>query len=406
MWTRPLFSHWIGSPRPSPDQLLSSWICLLAWSQGLKVQQFLFRYWGRESWRVRAMDRTPQEQFLADLSIISAVPVDEIYAMSIHAAMRNVNGSAGDRGSARWLLPARSAGNTRNGYGIQYCSDCLRADRLQYIRRSWRMSWSIACARHQVIMRDACPQCDSPVTTLLEDSGRAMNFEWPRRLRCRECQLPFDTAQHVATLPEDEPLLQLIAQCDCAATTGWVILGNLPIYCQSWFGGVHALCQHLCSEPKVVSVFSTLGIDHAMVQSTQRRFDASVPARRLSVLRAVAAVLVDWPYRFREVFGAIRSTRWSIRCVEGVLPQWLDTEIAQLPNQRRRGVTALEVEAACIALAVSQQRLPNMTTLARALGRQHFPRRFVGLYQQLAEGMTESICNHVALSKSHAATDT
>ena len=52
---------------------------------------------------------------------------------------------------------------TRRSGGTQLCPACLSEDRPPYIRAQWRLAWHTACAVHECVLHDCCPECGSLV---------------------------------------------------------------------------------------------------------------------------------------------------------------------------------------------------------------------------------------------------
>jgi TniQ len=376
--------RWIGAPAPASGQLLSSWVHSLAWSQGLNLQRFLHRYWGRGSWSLRAMDRAPQREFMQDLSAISGTDIIVIERMSLVSALLCVNEDMAARASPRWLLQCQAASGKSLGHGCVYCAQCLKSDTYQHLRVCWRLSWSVVCENHRLVMRDTCWHCNHPVDPSRLDSPVSARYEWPRRLRCQRCQSPYDEAKQICAVgPETESVLNLVTQMRDAAENGWALLNGRAIFSHAWFSGTHSLCQFVCCGKHSEKVLALLGIEHATVRARASRFDASVVTRRLAVMSAVVRLLANWPCDLLSTFDRLRITRWDLLGMPLPPPFWFEQALVCLPSRRAIAITSGEVEAAFCALDRHGPRHPTMVAIARSLGRQHFPIRFVQLYRSL-----------------------
>ena len=237
-------------------------------------------------------------------------------------------------------------------------------------------------------MRDACSACDAPLDVLSMDVGRRLKYDWPKRLRCRRCQRPFDECAHLPIDRHERALRFLTVQNHRALNEGWASVGDKLFYGQAWFSGLHAICQFLCNEPVAVRLQGILGVDYAAVQASPRRFDASVVSRRISVLTAAALLIHDWPHPFRETFHHLNLTRWDMQCLNDCTPFWLHEELALLHNRRLRRLTEDEVVSTFIALRRQYQRTPSMLALANTLGYGSFPRSLVSMYRDLCNRST------------------
>lgn len=175
--TRPLRQPTVLSVRPRlyRDEWLHSAINRWAWyifgvSRGTLLDEIGLEPLSEHE--IRQLGNRVDGDVLANMARAVGVSPDAIRGMTM-ATIQGPAVSLTDRPSmASRLLWAR-------GSGTRYCPDCLR-ERPGVFLRSWRLTWTFACAEHRRILLDACPTCLLPVHEL---TGRS-RFLWDPN-RCR-----------------------------------------------------------------------------------------------------------------------------------------------------------------------------------------------------------------------------
>ena len=62
----------------------------------------------------------------------------------------------------KWVIPTGSRNKTKIN-GLHYCPLCI-ATKPSYFRKSWRLSWSIACPEHKLLLLNKCTCCDMSIS--------------------------------------------------------------------------------------------------------------------------------------------------------------------------------------------------------------------------------------------------
>lgn len=129
------------------------------------------------------------------------------------------------------ILVAGIYHRTRRRHGQQYCPLCVAENPI--FLRLWRLAFLFCCPIHGCLLRDACPNCDSPVVV-----HRSLGFDMTQ---CHICQASL-------TLVSESPSVTMLnAQHHLldAWFTGTVSLGKFTMNFPTWLAGLRLLFSAL-----------------------------------------------------------------------------------------------------------------------------------------------------------------
>jgi TniQ len=194
-------SLWPIRYKPMPDELLSSWLVRLAHGHGLKVQTFCNLIFGnkRQVWN-RDIDRLAPSWLIAELAERTGTP----FKIAQRTTLRAFEGLLYPRfkptGTLTWIQTLKMYHRKREGYGMQFCSQCLREDAEPYFRKSWRIAFNTYCSKHDCMLHDRCPRCQSAVAFHRMDVGNARIFADQSLVACHVCQFDLCKAPRVPVI--------------------------------------------------------------------------------------------------------------------------------------------------------------------------------------------------------------
>ncbi|WP_428413375.1 TniQ family protein [Pararhizobium sp.] len=140
--------RWPVIVMPQPDELLSSWLHRLAYSNGVAPKAFA-RVLGLKSgmWSA-ALDLRLPSDVASLLRAHTGISSDQLSAMTLSPTLPK-----------QLLLPLRNSGGRDGSTWLQFCSRCLADDAQPYLRRRWRLASRVSCTKHGCRLRDRCPSC-------------------------------------------------------------------------------------------------------------------------------------------------------------------------------------------------------------------------------------------------------
>jgi hypothetical protein len=158
--------------KPHPDELLASWLVRLARGHGLRVQTFCNLIFGNrlQVWN-RDIDRLGPEWIVNALSEHTGTPIDVARGTTLRTYEGWLYPAFKVSGSLQWMTSLQVFHRTRQGFGMQYCPQCLYEDVDPYFRKAWRVAFITTCPKHRCMLRDRCMDCGAGVVFHRGDMG-------------------------------------------------------------------------------------------------------------------------------------------------------------------------------------------------------------------------------------------
>lgn len=307
-----------------PDELFSSWLARFALTRGCDPLSLTGSLWrSRRTW-TRDTDRGLPDLILAELCGRTGVSADALNRsfLPARAPLAQVD--------ARhpvwpWILPVGTRNRLRRG-GLQFCPQCLGADRAPYFRVHWRLAWHTCCVQHGTLLLDRCLNCSAPVE--------------PHRLTAADENLAICATCRVslATCASDiAPNSAFDFQCQArrAEAEGHGDFGALRLTRVDWFG----LARYLTALLRRASVGKPQWSINRMLacldlldtrsyrSSTGLRLELLPTRDRAVLLGGVAHVMGAGVDRFVEAARTAGVTRRTLGMVGSGLPAQVEARI-------------------------------------------------------------------------------
>ncbi len=239
-------TYWPAHPHLLPGESLSCWVVRLAHTNGLKVQTFCDRVFGKDFqvWS-RDIDRNTPDWFLDILSQKTGTPIKQVR----HATARLYEGRLfpvlHPVSQLRWFIPVKKHHRLHKGYPFQYCPQCLKEDDIPYFRLSWRLAMYTFCPVHRIMMADRCHRCEASVAFYRIELGKPNQIEVETLDCCWQCGEPLSNAVtrsvHIQPKLADTKWTSLLRSIDRQLyPSGALSYQNLVL--------LHQLCRLLSSD--------------------------------------------------------------------------------------------------------------------------------------------------------------
>ena len=186
-----------GVPVPTvPNELFSSWLVRAALIQGCNPLVLTGEVWGKYRILTIDADRIYEDELLHSIAVLSGNSIESFKQNSLRPITeRIVGGRPFEKAIWPWILALGTRNTKRNG-GLQYCPTCLAEDVKPYFRKQWRLAWHTVCEKHQMMLLDRCPVCNSPIEPhRLQAVDRAIKF-------CATCKSDLSSAPVQSTSVE------------------------------------------------------------------------------------------------------------------------------------------------------------------------------------------------------------
>ena len=291
-------------PRPRGDELFSSWLVRLAWSNGEKLHTFCRRRLGirRNLWN-HDLDRLADPSAVERAALKAGIPIEQVFATTLAAYEGILYERHVAKGVSRWLMPIGRYARTRTLHGQQYCAQCLAEDEIPYFRRAWRLALSVVCTRHGTLLDDACHHCGAPVSFHEGDFGRGGLSEMCPLVFCARCGAILRKTS--AGWAIDREVLRFHEKLHGALDHGWTELWpGRWVHSVPFFEGLHHLVRVLASNSYVRSVREVLMARRGELpfptpfRDKAGRFEDLRVHDRYVLMRLLTWLMDDWPGRF------------------------------------------------------------------------------------------------------------
>jgi hypothetical protein len=202
--------------KPLDDELLSCWLVRLAHGHGLKVQTFCNLLFGNslQVWN-RDIDRLAPEWLVKELVAGTGTSVERAMGTTLRVFHGLLYPKFKESGNLQWLLALMIFHRRRQGFGQQYCPECLAADTLPYFRKTWRVALKTICAEHGCMLRDRCESCGEPVSFFRMDMGRPDVPEVGAVVACFNCRFDLRSATGQSIDEVDSEAIQWLNRLVC-----------------------------------------------------------------------------------------------------------------------------------------------------------------------------------------------
>jgi hypothetical protein len=243
----------------------------LARANGVKLQTLSWLLFGnrRSPWN-RDIDRSAPPWLVKVLSERTGNTYWQVFHTTLATYRARLYPKRKASGVLRWVLPIRSHGMAREGFGQQLCPACLASDVIPYFRKSWRLAIYAFCPMHRVYLVDACPGCGEPIAHYRGDFGRELTDALPMHV-CPRCRYDWRDASCVPVAFPDSGV-----EDDLRAAMASLAL---PVgECGRFDIGYFAVLRHLCW---VMSTGPNQGLLGAYVSNVLGLPQPPLPGRRV-----------------------------------------------------------------------------------------------------------------------------
>lgn len=227
-------------PLPQEDELLSSWLVRTAYAHDSDPATFINLYFPRyrnNFWN-RDIDVWVPEPFLQSLSEKSGLSRISLGGMTLKSYEGYLSEKIQHSTSNNFIQPLVSRGRVKRAPGLRYCPLCLAEDPVPYYRKTWRLSFTTACVKHKSFLCDRCPSCATPLTIY-------RRFHDAMQPHCYACGHKLSDQIQVESLRilSESYGLKAISKLHDILGSGYIMLGNQPVYSPLFFIGLRQLAK-------------------------------------------------------------------------------------------------------------------------------------------------------------------
>lgn len=316
--------RWAFQIQPLADELLSGYLCRVAFAHGASPYGFYALHFGDSAWWARDIDRGVVRRHDSTIADQAGISVEQIRSLTLRDWLERLTPStylsSQPAAVTPWINAVSVFHRMRRQHALQFCSQCLQESGV--VQKQWRVSFVVLCPRHRVELQDGCPRCDAPFIP-----HRAVR----RMYRCHVCHesLTEQPSRAHSSMDASNPLLQFQSQL----LTG-LAMPNVPdpaTHKRMDLLGLRQLISALFTEPYAMRAYEFLGVSGFQVAKPHPRMELARHSHRMQALAGCHALMADWPKSFRSLSETLNITqrRFSL---QSPWSAWLADEVARLPT--------------------------------------------------------------------------
>lgn len=323
--------------KPLPDELLSSWLVRLAHSHGLKVQTFCNLIFGNrlQIWN-RDIDRLAPEWLIAELSERTGTTTKKVMETTLQSYQGIVYHRHRASGTLSWIQSLRLHHRKFEGFGLQFCSECLAQDKEPHFRKSWRVAFNTICTIHNCMLHDRCPHCGYGVAFHRNDMRHAQYVTTVSLKECHCCGFDLSRSPSIRVNYVNKDIgrfLRNLSQKLSGGALAQAEIDNLLV--------MHHLAKLIFTRNSTVKLYSHLcnvmGIDEISLNTKGDIEGVSVETRH-HVLQVIAYLMLDLELRLeRALLG--KSIRYNhLKKDFDDKPEWYEALIGEFSDWRNSAI--------------------------------------------------------------------
>ena len=331
--------------KPLPDELLSSWLVRLAHSHGLKVQTFCNLIFGNrlQVWN-RDIDRLAPEWLITELSDRTGTPIEQVMDATLQSYQGVVYHRHRASGTLSWIQSLKLHHRKFEGFGLQFCPECLAGDEEPYFRKSWRVAFHTICPNHQSMLHDRCPHCRRGVAFHRNDMRHTEYVTTVSIKECHHCGFDLSESQSIRSNYVDSNIGEFLSNLSLKLFYGGLSqteIDNLLV--------MHHFAKLMFTRNSTVKLYSHLceaiGVDETALNAKDDIEGVDIETRH-HVLQIIAYLMLELEPRLRRAL-ARRAVRYNHLKKDFVdMPFWYEELIYKFSNWRNTKLSLTPVQSA------------------------------------------------------------
>ena len=322
-----------------PGEVLSSLIIRLARNHVSTPHELCTLLWPDFQFWTRDIDRSASDELLSAIAETTGLGIDALRQSTLRGLVHSMGFRERIEGKQDGILPVGVYHRIRRHHGQQFCPVCL-AEKPAYLHKLWRLEFLVACPEHEILLRDACPHCDSP---FIPHRQHALDEHVCHR--CSQSLISGNTSvlSRYAAFLQGSILAALSAMSDEVARAPGAaeepVYMGMQITAPEYIDGIRRLCR--------LATFHTY---QAQNPGTHRRrtWDILRTTERAAVMDIVGLWIADWPNSWLQWALSHHLTRRHVEYLCGPWPSWVSAAKTALPyspmyvgRRRKRKQTTL-----------------------------------------------------------------
>ena len=204
--------------------------------------------------------------------------------------------------SSFWIQSLKLYHRKFEGFGLQFCPECLASGEEPYFRKSWRVAFNTICTTHNCMLHDRCPDCGYGVAFHRNDMRYAQYVTTVSLKECHRCGFDLSKSPSMQgnyASNDVNKFLSNLSQKLLNRSLGQAENDNLLV--------MHHFAKLMFTRNSTVKLYSHLcnvmGVDKIFLNTSSDIEGGGVETRH-HVLQVIAYLMLDLEPRLREAIAA------------------------------------------------------------------------------------------------------
>lgn len=298
-------------PEPLQDELLSSWLARTAYAHHTHPHTFINLFFGKQ---YEHIFQSEADILFAenDISLLKQKSLNkfDIFPMALKSYESYLQEKIIPNGFNKMLCSMR------------FCPKCLKADKVPYFRKIWKVAFYTVCSKHKCFMLDACPECNIKID-ISKMYQNKFSFQY-----CYKCGFDLKQSKTIALNKAMKSNLFLYTKLLDTLQNGYTVLEKSFVYSFYFFDAIVQLSKKILkhgytqgiSENKIFKSLQTVKLKPSLTIHQH----LSIKEQH-SLNFCIMNLFEDYPRNFERYIKANRLSHWRMLKDMGYVSFWFES---------------------------------------------------------------------------------
>lgn len=214
----------------------------------------------------------------------------------------------------------------RNGFNkllcsLRFCPKCLKADKVPYFRKIWKVAFYTVCSKHKCFMLDTCPQCNTKID-ISKMYQNKFSFQY-----CYKCGFDLKQSKVIPLNKEMKSNLFLYERLLDIVNKGYIVLGKSFVYSFYFFDAMIQLSKKILKHGytqgiRENEIFKSLRAVKLKPSQTIQQY-LSIKEQH-SLNSCIMNLFDNYPRNFKRYVETNKLSHWQMLKDMGYISFWFE----------------------------------------------------------------------------------
>lgn len=303
-------------PEPLQDELLSSWLVRTAYAHHTHPHTFVNLFLGNNCERIsqKEIDILLAHNEISSLEQKTLNKIN-IFQMTLKSYESYLQEKIISNGFNKLLC------------SLRFCPKCLKADKVPYFRKIWKVAFYTVCSKHKCFMLDTCPQCNTKID-ISKMYQNKFSFQY-----CYKCGFDLKQSKVITLNKEMKSNLFLYERLLDIVNKGYIVLGKSFVYSFYFFDAMIQLSKKILKhgyaqgimENKIFKSLRTVKLKPS--QTIQQHLSIK---EQHSLNSMIMNLFDNYPRNFERYVKTNKLSHWQMLKDMGYVSFWFENLVNEI----------------------------------------------------------------------------